>query len=69
MEGVHHGHHGQHGQEGRHGHDVPLGVGGGLLGSQLKLGDRSFSRAGVLETPLGVEKYTLTVHAHMRQIA
>ena len=34
MEGVHHGHHGQHGQEG------PLGVGGGLLGSQLKLGDR-----------------------------
>ena len=40
MEGIHHGHHGQHGQEGRHGHDVPLGVGGGLLGSQLKLGDR-----------------------------
>ena len=37
MEGVHHGH---HGQEGRHVHDVPLGVGGGLLGSQLKLGDR-----------------------------
>ena len=36
MEGVYHGHHGQHGQEGHHG----LGVGGGLLGSQLKLGDR-----------------------------
>ena len=37
MEGVHHGH---HGQEGRHGQDGPLGAGGGLLGSQLKLGDR-----------------------------
>ena len=34
MEGVHHGHHGHHGHEGA------LGVGGGLLGSQLKLGDR-----------------------------
>ena len=34
MEGVHHGHHS------RQGHEGALGVGGGLLGSQLKLGDR-----------------------------
>ena len=34
MGGVHHGHHS------RHGHEGALGVGGGLLGSQLKLGDR-----------------------------
>ena len=45
MEGVHHGHHSYQGhqdqQDGGKGHLAgALGVGGGLMGSQLKLGDR-----------------------------